>query len=126
MQSTPGPVSALIDGALAPFLDGSFFGIAIAISVVMAATAKSLRKLKPGLIQQPKVGFAMTWLNVVLGVLAAIPSTYLTGGSFLARMPFGIVAGGLSHAVYKLILKRLEFFGGKKDAPPTPPEQQGD
>jgi len=108
----------MISKALGPFSTGSFWGLTLAISVLMTTLAKSLRAATPNtLAAHPLFGFALTWTNILLGIMGALPSVFLTGGSFLERVPYGIVAGGLSHSAYQVVLRRFEFFSGPKDAP---------
>lgn len=106
-------ITGMIGKALAPFATGTFWAITLAISVLMTTLVKSLRAASPNFVARGWVGFGLTWTNVVLGILAALPSGVLTGDRFLVRGAYGIVAGGLSHYAYQWVLRRFKFFGGK-------------
>jgi len=114
-------LTGLLNKVLEPFATASFWAVALSISVLMTTLVKSIRKASPTyLAAHPWFGFIMTWTNVLLGVCSAIPAGVVPGTSFVNRLPFGLVAGGLSHYVYRLVLKRFSFFGGKPEAVAAP------
>lgn len=120
-QQLPPGILDLITGATAPLFTPSFWGVALAISVLMTCASKTVKALRPGLIQDKWAHVAFTWANPLLGCLMAIPAGFLTGDTYLMRCIWGLVAGGFSHTVYKLVLKRFKFFAGsdKKESTPS-------
>jgi hypothetical protein len=110
-------ITSLFTDALAPFLTGSFWAVALSISALMTTLSKSLKKFYPELNQDRRVGLALTWANLMLGVLAAVPLSYFEGKTFMARLPFGLAAGALSHYLYNLVLRRIKWFAHNETPP---------
>lgn len=98
----------------APFLTWQFAATCIAIYGIMAtlkvglqivaATSPKLAKvLATGWFQ----GFVMTPMNLVLGVLFALPPGWLVPKDQPGRIILGICAGFLSVFVYTMVKKRI-------------------
>lgn len=63
-----------------------------------------------------------TLMYLVLGLIAAIPSTYLMGVTYFQRAILGVIASGLSLGVYHAAIKRLAQAIGVKDNFLTDPD----
>lgn len=51
--------------------------------------------------------------NVVWGLILAFSTNFLPGKTFFERAVLGIVAGSVSHLVYKFFLKKFELTNTK-------------
>jgi uncharacterized membrane protein len=98
----------------APFSTWQFGVACVAILAIIAGVKRVIHAGKPALLEQGGVKAVLASLNLVLGLVVAIPENFLMGTTFGQRVLSGLCAGFLSSFVYSAILKRFSIV---KDAP---------
>lgn len=109
-----------------PFMSWQFVATAVIIYAIQFTFVKMGRAYKPLGKLQAKAwfqGFIMTPMNVVLGLLFAIPKGWLVPADQKGRFILGACAGFLSLFIYTMLKKRVEVLvgaGSVADPDPKP------
>jgi hypothetical protein len=99
-----------------------FISCCICIAVLILTFKRAFSQLWPKTYATSQTHGIFTLSYLFLGLLAAIPKTYLPATSFFQRAILGIIASGASLTVYHAIIKRLSGIIGIKDTYLTDPD----
>jgi len=115
-------ISKIPDGVLAPFSGWPFLSCCLAVAIVVLTLKRVVNQGWPTTFAKGKAHAAFTASYLVLGILAAIPKSYLYGSMFYQRVIVGVIAGGVSLAVYHALLKRVAGMLGVKETEISDPD----
>ena len=100
-------------------LTWQFWAASLFVVAVITTAKRAVSVASPALVQRGWFKAMLTAMNLVLGMVTAIPTGFLPGATLGQRLIVGCVAGAASHTVYHLVLKR--FMGGGSS--PVPVEE---
>lgn len=86
---------------------------ALFVQVVMQTLARVTNVIAPKAREVAWFRVFVASQNIVWGLIIAFSTNFLPGKTFFERAVLGIVAGSVSHLVYKYFLKRFELTNTK-------------
>lgn len=105
-----------------PVTNWGFVSCCLVIAGFVLTAKRVMYQGWPAVYASGKAKAVFTSLYFVLGMLAAIPKSYLTGIGYFQRAVVGVIAGFLSLLVYHALLKKLASFLGVKESDITDPD----
>jgi hypothetical protein len=99
----------------APLYNWSFISCCFCLAILILTLKRATSQISPSFYGKSSTHGWFTLSYLLGGVLAAVPKTYLVGAKYFDRVIVGIIASGLSLAVYHAIIKRLSSAIGVPD-----------
>jgi hypothetical protein len=99
----------------APLYNWSFISCCLCLAILILTLKRATSQFSPTFYSKSSTHGWFTLSYLIGGFLAAIPKTYLVGTRYFDRLIIGIIASGISLAVYHAIIKRLSSAIGVKD-----------
>jgi hypothetical protein len=107
-------VTEAIDTAISVFFTWQMLAAYVLIQGAMQALKRATIAAGPGFIKARWYKVFIAVQNYWWGLVVALPHGFLIGETYGKRAIMGLVAGTLSHVVYRLVLKRFEVTNPKK------------
>lgn len=101
-----------------------FISCCVCIAILILTFKRAFNQLWPKIYATSQAHGVFTLMYLVLGLLSAVPKTYLPATSFFQRAILGVIASGASLAVYHAIIKRLSGIIGVKDRYLVDPDEE--
>jgi hypothetical protein len=92
-----------------------FISCCVCIAVLILTFKRAFSQLWPKRYATSQAHGIFTLSYLFLGLLAAIPKSYLPGTSYFQRAILGIIASGASLTLYHAFIKRISGIIGVKD-----------
>jgi hypothetical protein len=98
-----------------PFRNWQFVAAFVVIFIVLTFAKRFIAQVAPKVAKANWFSATLTLANLGLGALLAIPKGFLFGGTYFERLLIGLIAGGLNHMLFHLIIKRVAVIMGKSE-----------
>ena len=109
-------MEATIETVIATFLTWQMLAAYVIIQGAMQTLKRATNAAFPALNGSRAFKLFVTVQNYAWALLIAIPSGFLVGETYGKRAIMGLVAGTLSHVVYRLVMKRFEVLRANPSA----------
>jgi hypothetical protein len=100
----------------APVSNWAFLSCCLAIAIVVMTAKRIIHQAYPLTYDKGKTSAIFTAAYLVIGLLAAIPKSYLHGETYFNRALIGVIASGVSLVLYHALLKRIAAIFGVKES----------
>lgn len=98
-----------------PVYNWSFISCCLCLAIIILTAKRATSQIAPVFYSKGAAHGMFTLTYLFLGLVSAIPKTYLHGVSYFDRAIVGVIASGVSLAVYHAIIKRLSSVIGVKE-----------